>query len=320
MIYANWYEVAKNHKFTSLLIRFEPGYCLFTFIAAKSGLKFSQFLMLYSSIGLYLILRSFYDYCRYPCLAALLYFIYPFFMDAEQIRNFMAEAIVFFSLRYLRKFSKKNFFSFVILIFLAASFHVAAYISFLYLFIYLRNYQYVLKVSVFITVIFSFAFTILPNLWRRVVSDTRLLEYIINGSSYWKVLGYEIFSILITLTGYVYFRKLTTLKSSDRESFLLNLFPISLIMTSTIIVTSQGYRFFRNMFLILYVGLINIGILKNDHFIRFNSSQLMATFLSLFVCVYFFLHHMWIGTSAYEHILIPMLKSSIEMLRDFFLI
>ncbi len=79
---------------------------------------------------------------------------------------------------------------------------------------------------------------------------------------------------------------------------------------SIIAIASQNYRFFRNMMPIVYVLMINFGIRKNKSAIRFLWIQLCVSLGMLIVCLYSFEYYLGVGTSGYEHILMPIIKDN----------
>lgn len=90
------------------------------------GLTYVQFLGVYIAVGLLLIATTIRKYSNSPGIALTLYFCFPFFIDAPQLRNFLVMAIVIKAIPYLNDKSKKGLAKFVGIILLATLFHYSA--------------------------------------------------------------------------------------------------------------------------------------------------------------------------------------------------
>lgn len=104
------------------------GFALLMKIAIFFGLSYNYFLMIVSTIGLFLIVSTVEKYAAKPQFVYILYFIHPFLLDIVQVKHFLAMAIVVFCFRYVKRDGFKNAMKFVIGIVIASSVHYVALI------------------------------------------------------------------------------------------------------------------------------------------------------------------------------------------------
>ncbi len=116
----------------------EYGFYLFMRICAILGMDYFGFFKLYSFIALFMIFISVDSYCKRPIKCMWLFLFFPFFHIVVAVRNFMACAIVLFSMRFLWEEKKqiRGAICFIIGILVAATFHTAALFYLIYLLCY----------------------------------------------------------------------------------------------------------------------------------------------------------------------------------------
>lgn len=298
--YANWYRIT---SISGLQNRFEIGFSLSMLIATKMGFTFTQFLMVFSAIGLCLIGCFIIENCDFPCAALLLYFIYPFFYDVVQIRNFMAMAIVLFGTKFLKEFNRKNVILFTGTVLLAMSFHITAVFSFSYMLAYFKNYKTVLRLTVILAICMFGVFIILPNSLLNLILNFGAETYVESGSTIKKVIGYGAFSLIASLCAYRI--------SKNRNTTLLKLVPIMLLTCVLIAITSQAYRMFRNLSVILYVVFLNDGVRIDKRKLFLNKEKTIYTTFAIAYSVFFFIRQLSPFAPMYNEVTEAILKSNI---------
>lgn len=102
----------------------EFGYYFLVKIFNFLGFSYSTFRMILSIIGILLIDQTVSKLIKNKSPFYLLYFIYPFFMDVVQIRNFLAMALFIFSAPYLTSNKKTDLLKFLVIMFIASSIHL----------------------------------------------------------------------------------------------------------------------------------------------------------------------------------------------------
>ena len=101
----------------------EIGFILIMRLCTLLGLNYTGFLAL-TSLCCYLMIHSTVKlYCRNYNYVYLLYFIFPFFIDVIQIRNFIAMSILIYSVRFLVMSGIKGKVRYVVLLLLATTIH-----------------------------------------------------------------------------------------------------------------------------------------------------------------------------------------------------
>lgn len=308
-VYKRWFDL-KNYG--GILKRFEPGFAYSMIVMSKMNLSYQQFLMIYFAIGLIIIALSVKCYCRQPALVILLYGIYPFFMDIVQIRNFMAEAIIIFALRFLEERSKRNIFLYILFVMIASTFHITFMVFLIFLLAYFKNYFLTLKISLSITLCLGAFIIIDPGGIAKAASKFVATVYFEEEMSLYRVLGYAFFAVLIIVIVWLYYYRSKNGKQDNKEyNYLMYIIPTLLVMISFIALSAQCYRFFRNMLLISYIVLINIGIKRERHIIKFNNMQLIISLSVLFISVFFFEHQLGRNANHYETVTRAVLENNL---------
>lgn len=116
VVYKNMYLMSSYTK--------NPGFGFLISMSKKIGVSIEIFRLIIAIIGIILINSVVKKYLskRYRILFYLFYFIYPFFIDIVQIRNFLSMSIVIYALNTLIKGTLKSKFEYIFLILIAFSF------------------------------------------------------------------------------------------------------------------------------------------------------------------------------------------------------
>ena len=145
------YEVIYN----SSSVTPDVGFRFIVQLSKYFGLDFKAFVFVISLICLLLIFYSIGKFTKNKNFVMALYMIYPFVFDIIQLRNFIAMAIVIFSIQFLLKRDMKNKRYYIIGICLASSIHILmfVYISFLFINLEYEKKNKNVKLLVMITTI-----------------------------------------------------------------------------------------------------------------------------------------------------------------------
>ena len=100
---------------------------LFMHICNLMGLTYIQFRIFFFIVGLSIICYSVSKVTDEFYVFFIAYFLYTMVIDAAQIKNFMAMAIVSLAITYLTNSNAKNNIKYILLVFLAAGFQITAY-------------------------------------------------------------------------------------------------------------------------------------------------------------------------------------------------
>lgn len=103
----------------------EFGFASLMRIASLMSLNYSGFLFIVSFLALLLIDSTVVRYCKNTNYVYLLYFLFPFFLNAVQIRNFLAMSLLVFSIRYIVDDYRLKKIRFLVLILFASLIHIS---------------------------------------------------------------------------------------------------------------------------------------------------------------------------------------------------
>lgn len=231
--------------------KFEQGYMLLNNLFGALNIHYNLFLFILNSTSLFLFYRSLKDYAVFFVISLLLFYSELFlYLNFSGIRQAMAISVLVFSIRFCLK---REFFLFLICVFLAFSFHVTA-------------------------LIFVFAFFI-P---RRKFNKKEI--FLIGGL--FLFLSTIVFSITNLLDGDLAYRAKFYLELQENDPNLTSLYFIGAIKRSIILVmvlifgkkllASENGIYFFNLYLIgygiylcTYLISPDIGVRAGSYFLIF---------------------------------------------------
>lgn len=304
-IYETWYNYSASE---GLIKRFELGYSLFYYISTKLGFSYQQFIQVYSAIGMIILGKCICDYAKNPLSVLFLYLIYPFFFDVVQLRNFMAEVIILFGIRYLAEFRKKDVIRFVMCVLLAAMFHKTALFYFVFLLAYVKSYKKVVITSLVISVSGVGVVLIAPSVINKLATIIGNPVYIDRGSSIEKIIGYGIFGVAIIVLSYLNYLECSNNREHIDESFIMKLLPIICISVIIVAITSQGYRLFRNMSVMLYIAFINDGGYIERTVLKTSFTRALFVVFVVFFALFF--NYKQLGGGMYDEVVYRIINSN----------
>lgn len=142
----------------------EIGFYYLMYFCSKLSLPFQGFLIIYSSIGSYILLKSISRYAESGRNIILLFFLYfPYLNLIVVLRNYMAAVIIIWAIQYLTYKSKSAIIKYCICVFIASCFHILA-ITYLVFLICYFPYNKVKKISLGCLIIG--VFLLLTGLWQ----------------------------------------------------------------------------------------------------------------------------------------------------------
>lgn len=143
--YINYYNNSVTTKYNETI---EVGYLFLQKVGNALGLDYTRFKLFSIIPCLILIHSTIKKFSTNYHYVYFFYMLYVMFMDAVQIRNFMAISIVIYSIRFLMEFGKKNVLKYVISILIATSIHTSSFIYILLIFINGRMKKTLIKIVV----------------------------------------------------------------------------------------------------------------------------------------------------------------------------
>lgn len=106
----------------------EIGYWLLETIFNNLGFTYQTFRMVICGVGILLMHNTINKITDKKSIFYMLYFIYPFFLDIVQIKNFLAMAIFIYSIRYLKDNNKYDALKYIVCILIASLIQITALI------------------------------------------------------------------------------------------------------------------------------------------------------------------------------------------------
>lgn len=254
-----------NYDYEILVVESSPleiGYIFFAETFKSIGFSFQQFLQIYSLLGLMLIGSTIYRFSNRPSLVMILYLIYPFFWDVNQIRNFMAMAIVIFFSRYILT-ERRNYLKFLLGILLASSFHTVAFIYILFIFINKVSIKtltiYCIVSFLMIALTYDTTVSFISNVFQE-----KSMDYFTTTTSYLTKTCILIYFLLIIM---LLVRALNSYKENIKDYCNKNkMLDVELVLKANIILLFLSYfmldnlhllRVFRNIVILDYIIILN---------------------------------------------------------------
>ncbi len=282
---ADYYMYARlynSYGLTSTFTFTEGLFQLMCHFFYKIGFSYQQFLGFYSFICLFIISLTLSRVSKYRSLAVSMYFICPFFVDAVQIRHFLASCLICYGLTFLlleNDNNKKNIIKYIALNVIACGFHTSAFIYFVFLL-----YPAFKKKKIKDTFILFFVIAVIATLLMRSKIFINILNYIVPSSkmeAYFLTGKYVsksfVISILFVIVqcvpiGAMLFLK-NFFKGQEKNAdvkFLDSVIILNILLLITMPLYFYSYEFvrlFRGILLINYIAITNLlgeKLRKND--------------------------------------------------------
>ena len=265
----------------------EAGFLLIIKLFNFVGLNYVAFRLILAIVGILLIHQTVKKITDNFSCFYMLYFIFPFFIDAVQIRNFLAMSIFIYAVPCLMDDNLKNRIKYILLIILASSIHISA-ITYLIFLLVNKVKKNVLIKYLFILVIMSMVILSL-NRSIFIIIVGNLLNYIESLSDHIQYYGE-----VLTRWGYLFYwgvqlsftyitkilskeklnfskesmsvgkREMQTGESIKKEDIVNNFCEfifwvnvISLIFMPTYVIQIIYFRFYRNIIPLNYIAIIS---------------------------------------------------------------
>ncbi|WP_313630831.1 EpsG family protein [Enterococcus devriesei] len=266
----------------------EIGFGRLMWFCGEIGLDYQGFIFLVSFLCLLLYTWAFFRLTKFPNIIFLLYFFFPFFLDVMQLRNALASAIVANAIPFL--IDKKNF-KFIALVIFSSFFHTTMlfYLCLLLVNLSLKNLRSI-TICGTLCLIFSVK-KILPLLLNFLPSGHKYVVYLQGNTLRTQILYILYFMIYIFIVEFIvrefkqmktigilridYNTENRTILFAQKSSYVL------LLLLPLLLIDSDFFRLFRNVFFIFNICLMTI--LKNGVYIKNVKYFLVNFFAVLFV-------------------------------------
>lgn len=265
------------------------------------GLSYHAMLSLIFVVSITLLTLTIRKYSLSYNLTLILYFIFPFFLDVVQIKQFFAMSVVVYALKYI--YEKESILKWTLCIVVAFSFHYSAIFFFPIMFIRNYNTKKILKFSIFLCVI-SFTMVYLNLIQRFILpifGELRVSAYIKNGPQFGFIL-LVLIQVSISLVSYFSIEWLKNRHVENgyfRAVQLANIYAINIIPLYAI--NGNFERIFRMLYIPNYIIictlLMVIGYKKR-------------VFAQLFVVISLVILSSWTFRGILDRTLYPIIESN----------
>lgn len=228
---------------------FEPGYTLLSFIFARMHVPYNVYLALIflacSVLYLQTIKKITHNYSYVLILYVLFYFLY----DIQQVRNFVAYSIVLFGISYLKE---KKIWQYILIILIAALFHVSSLFFLIFLLTCKRDLKKYAKLVLELLIILVIILGILN--FREINIMNSLVSLVYNGAyldgkfNHWRP-----FVILLHMGYFAYLsRKIDIRVKNEWTRLIYEINVISFIIIPFLMVNMTFERLARPVLLLDY--------------------------------------------------------------------
>ncbi|MGO3914015.1 EpsG family protein [Enterococcus viikkiensis] len=152
----------------------EWGYTHLQLFAGKLGLSFQVFFAIIIGICLSLVIYTIIRNTDHPGIVISLYFIFPYLMDAAQVRSFLSACIITAIIPLLLNRNVKNGLLYTVGIFAASMFHYSAYFFLLLLISYFVSSKVILPLFV------ALALVLMGNIFNLLKFFAAMIPFLSN--------------------------------------------------------------------------------------------------------------------------------------------
>lgn len=289
--YWSWYETFETIEKNSSM---EIGFQLFILLSKWVGLSFKQFMYLYTGIALLFLWSAVRNMTEHVSLVFVLYFLFPFILDSDQIRSFMGMTIALFGLsRILIGNNKtKDFFIFFLLCLVASLFQKSCLFYLAYFLMLVDRKKLFLIVLGFIVLIITTRVLIREDVLLSTTFARRIVRYFqLSDITAKNIVSFFYYAVILL------FSLLVFCNSSYSKTALINIIIISMLILPFIILSDHFSRLIRLSLIIIYCYSINLYFDVNSTclFNRF----VFLEFVFIMAVLRFLVYYMGEGYQSY---------------------
>lgn len=241
------FEIASNNGI-------DYGFYLLMKIFGTLGIPFVVFRIVIYITACLLIYSTIKLITNMHALVFCLYLFFPFGYDSDQIRQFLAYAIVIFAVRYLIK-QDKHPVKYLIFVAIATLIHssTAAFIIFLLVLVKKRNYmKYLSGVVAFVSVIFVIGGGNIIGLIGHVISNEKFVKYSLDNTNYRMNFYLQLFEIVMVFVLLFINNQILSNRNDEIYSELNLLLHLSLVFLPLVLYSLAFERMLRPFFIFTY--------------------------------------------------------------------
>lgn len=260
---------------------FELLYVAISDIFFGMGFSYQVFLFCISFVALILMSSTVYRYSYKPEMVLLLYFIFPFIIDATQIRNFIAMAISIYSFRFLVDKDKYWIINYYLGLTIALFFHTASIVLFIIpILMCFKGYtKFILPIIIAIGVIFVYSdnfYTVSNAVYKLLFGHDLTYSYLLESSArpglgLFLPVGCHLMLVFLLYQfedpypaqySEILKNKEYVLRTYHRKEnfnvYFEKYFFMTLILIIAYAMTSHFSRILRNLYVLVFIAALNI--------------------------------------------------------------
>lgn len=247
----------------------EPGFSLLEKLSNNLGFTFEQFRILIAATGFFILFLAVKRITKRYSYFLSIYFLFPFFFDVIQIRNFLMMVCVFYGATFLIRGSWKDVFYSVIWILIAGSIHLLGYLFLIGVLLWMINKRYDKSINIIIVAIIVLSILLVIPEMRESISSiatqfadsstgrlSHLLKYSSISVRYGFVIGWiRVLSsfLLVYWVRTVIFQKMKGAAGEvntlvKKINMLYSFVSVSLIALPLLLIDADFERIFRDVF------------------------------------------------------------------------
>jgi hypothetical protein len=253
------------------------------------GLDKEAFFFIIFVITLTLFYISFSRYVKKSNIIFLFYLLFPFGIDAAQIRTMLSNAMVIYAVWYLREFSIKNIVRYLCIIILATLIHNSALFFVVLCVCYLvrDRWQFFLYNIIAVIICYIiFSRSILMDLASKVIINSAGFSYISETSGSLRFYGY-VLCCLVLIGFYEYCRRCNRIENVEQKKYINMIYYINImsIWSGIFVYFNNNFTRLIRVFVILNYILLQMFLENERSCIRVKFSKSIFYLAGILFCV-----------------------------------
>lgn len=306
--YINMYKYFNNESIRNVM---EPGFQFLVYIARTIGLSFQQFLAFYFGIALFIFGYAIKMIANNKVMVLGLYFLFPFILDADQIRSFMGACLVVLGFALMVKKDRKGVWLFLITCIISGFIQQSCFLYVLYLLCF-KSERFLKKVILIVGILLVLGRNLIVWLASKFsfIDSLKVSNYLLNIGSRDNWWIYIFFNLLIMLGTIYLINKYSDVEGYDMRviAIVRNINIISIIFVMLIYVSPHFERLLRPALIIDYIYVTNLipsGKITKKYQLR------IIVILYAIITARFLMYYFGAGKESY---LIPIFQNGFKLL------
>ncbi len=238
--------------------RIEFGFQMMMIVSKNFGLGFQCFIAIISLISFWLLSKRILETSCNPAFVMAIYFLFPFLLDAEQLRSFLGMSLIIYATAYLEKHNKIDKAKYIMFCLLATSLQYSCFIFFLFLMVELSKKKVVIVTAILTTSIaFIKHFYTSLSAFMPFFVYTKLRNYLNKTTTFKNYLLALFFIFVSCITIYLIKHRKYYTKESSFYEVVLKINIISFAFVPLVLFSEDFTRIPRSILILNYIVISN---------------------------------------------------------------